>query len=74
MKAYLVVDGAYYENSDVTAGFFDKQKAIEFMKTLAEKKNSTMQPDSRYKYVFDAFDLSWRTPNDFIELQEIEIV
>jgi hypothetical protein len=74
MKAYLVIDGAYYENNDVTAGFFDKQKAIGFMRFLAEKKNSTIQSDSHYRYVFDAFDFSWRTPNDFIELQEIEIV
>lgn len=80
MKAYLVIEGAYYESSDIIASYFDKQYAVLFMEEAVnganeDRKNWSIKNNKKIEYLFKK-DENGNYDNglDYYEIKEIEIL
>jgi hypothetical protein len=76
MKTYLIIEEENYEYSIVIKAFSDKQKAIEFIREVANKRNAELEKD--YPWSKNIFKISedgemWETSIQRYKIQEIEV-
>ena len=71
MKAFLVIEGAFYEGDHVRAAFFDKKLAIKYMdKEVENSYNKSSIGGSFKKDIYGNYDNGL----DFYRIDEIEII